>query len=177
MALSQRMEFSIYGKQISIFILFICIWGCFFPVSTLKTYSAAIIRNNFNLWEQFCCSCIYIKTVRNKSQLFKETTWVVKLLHCWSACRWYTDLIFSALPAYTSALLIHFLGNFPSVRLVDQQRKQMEVTFYSRCCIMGSEVGILARKIRLAMTVVMKSWTTHYRLDPTGWASNFHCMD
>ena len=39
------------------------------------------------LWKQFCCSCMYIKTARNKSQLFKEATQVVKLLCCWSACK------------------------------------------------------------------------------------------
>ena len=31
------------------------------------------------LWEQFYCSWMYNKTMRNRSQLFKETTWVVKL--------------------------------------------------------------------------------------------------
>ena len=32
------------------------------------------------LWEQFCCSYIYTKAARKRSQLSKETTWVVKLL-------------------------------------------------------------------------------------------------
>ena len=36
------------------------------------------------LWEQFCYCSMYTKTVRKKSQLFKETTLVVKLLRCWS---------------------------------------------------------------------------------------------
>ena len=36
------------------------------------------------LWEQFCYCCMYTKTVGKKSQLFKETTLVVKLLRCWS---------------------------------------------------------------------------------------------
>ena len=40
--------------------------------------------------------------------------------------QWYADLIFSASLASTSALLIYFLGNFPSVRLVDQQGRQIE---------------------------------------------------
>ena len=31
---------------------------------------------------------------------------------------------------------------------------------------MGSGVGILASKIRLAMTVVVESQITHYNLDP-----------
>ena len=38
-------------------------------------------------------------------------------------------------------------------------------------------VGILAWKIRLAMTVVVESWITHYSLDPMVWPSNFHCLD
>ena len=66
-----------------------------------------------------------------------------------------------------------FLGNIPLVTLMDQWRRQMEVVFYARCCMMGSGVGILARKFRLAMTVVVESWITHYGLQP----SNFHCLD
>ena len=72
---------------------------------------------------------------------------------------------------------MHFLGNFPLVRLVDQRRRQMEVIFYSQCCIMGSGVGILASKIRLAMTVVVESWITYYRLDHMVWPSNLHWLD
>ena len=42
----------------------------------------------------------------------------------------------------------------------------MEVTFHSRCCIMGSVV-VLARTMRLTMAAVVKSRITHYSLDPT----------
>ena len=42
----------------------------------------------------------------------------------------------------------------------------MEVTFYCRCCIVGSGVCILARKISLAMTVMVESCITNSRLDP-----------
>ena len=35
---------------------------------------------------------------------------------------------------------------------VDQRRRQLEMRFYSRCCILRSGVIVLARKIRLAMT-------------------------
>ena len=67
------------------------IWECFFPVSLklilLQLLETTSIRICHVLWEQFCCSCMYIKTARNKSQLFKETTWVVNFLHCWSACK------------------------------------------------------------------------------------------
>ena len=38
----------------------------------------------------------------------------------------------------------------------------MQVTFYSKCCIMGSGVGTLGRKIRLAMTVMVESQIGHY---------------
>ena len=103
-----------------------------------KDYFPATISNDFMqmwhvVWEQFCCSCMYTKTARNKSQLFKETTWVV---------------------------IAYSLGNFLYVRPVDQQRRQLEEMFYSTCCIMGSGVGGLARKIRVAMTVVLESWIT-----------------
>ena len=130
---------------------------------------------------------IYLfQRTERKTLLFKwawiwkhgKFTWIVKLLLCWSACKCnHRDLIFSALSAYTSVLWIDFLGNFPSVRLVDQQRRQIEVIFYSRYCIIRSGVGILAREIRLAMTVVVESWITHYSLDPMVWPSNFHCLD
>ena len=45
------------------------------------------IRKGHVLWKQFCCSCMHIKITRNKSQLSKETTWVAKLLRCWSVCK------------------------------------------------------------------------------------------
>ena len=74
-------------------------------------------------------------------------------------------LHFSALLAHASALLVHCLGNYFSVRPVYQWRRQLKVTFYSRSCVMGSGVVVLARTIRLAMTVVVKSQITHYSLD------------
>ena len=89
------------------------IWECFFLSVSLKLIllqPLGTISICHVLWEQFYCSCLYIKTARNNSQLFKETTWVVKLLRCWSAwVQWYVDLIFSALLTYSSVLLIHFL--------------------------------------------------------------------
>ena len=54
-------------------------------------------------------------------------------------------------------VLVHCLGNFLSVRPVNQLGRQVEVIFYFRCCIIGSGVGSLARKIMLAMTVVAES--------------------
>ena len=90
--------------------------------------------------------------MRNRWQLFKETTVVVKL--------------FCTLLAYTAAHLIYFLCKYLSVRPVDQWIRKMEVTSCSRCCIMGSGVDILAWKINLAMTVVVESWITHCSLDP-----------
>ena len=39
---------------------------------------------------------------------------------------------------------------------------------------MGSGVGLLARKIRLAMTMVMESWIKHYSLDLMVFTSNFY---
>ena len=116
------------------------------------------------LCEQFSCSCMYTNTVRNRLQLFKESTWVVKLLPCWSSCNC-NDMQTYLLKIYI-LLLVHFLGNFLPVKPVDQRRRQMEKTFYSVCCIMGLRAGILARKISLAMTVMMESWITHYSLYP-----------
>ena len=49
----------------------------------LETVSVGVWRV---LCEQFCCSCMFNKTRRNRLQLFKETTWVVgNLLCCWSS--------------------------------------------------------------------------------------------
>ena len=53
-------------------------------------------------------------------------------------------------------LLTRYMGNFLSVRPGKQRQKQSERRFCSRCCIFWSEVGVLARKIVLAMTVVME---------------------
>ena len=78
---------------------------------------------------------------------------------------------------YTSMLLVYCLGNFLLVRPVDQQRRQLEVTFYFRWCIMGSGVGLIARDSRLAMTVVVESWVIHYSLDLMLLTGNFYCLD
>ena len=69
----------------------------------------------------------------------------------------HADLILRDLLAFTSSLLKHCLGNFLLLRLLDLQRKQLEVMFYSRCCIMGSGVGILVWKIWLTLTAVVES--------------------
>ena len=49
--------------------------------------------------------------------------------------------------------LVHSVGNFLSVRPADQQRRQLEKIFKYNSCIMGQGVGLLARTIRLAMTM------------------------
>ena len=87
------------------------------------------------------------------------------------------DLISCHLLVYTSTLSVHCLGNFLSVRPMDQHERQLEVIFYFRRCILWPGVGLLARQIRLAMTVVVKSWITHYSLDPIVLTSNSSCMD
>ena len=99
---------------------------------------------------------MYTKTARNRSQLFKETTWVVKLFHCLCASKC------NNMQTWFCMLCLHFLGNFLLVRPMQQHRRQMQVTFYSKCCIMGSGVGTLGRKIRLAMTVMVESRIRHY---------------
>ena len=92
-------------------------------------------------------------------QLFKETTQVIEFYVIDLPVRTMIGrLDFSALLAHASALLVHCLGNFFSVRPVDQWRRQLKVTFYSRCCVMGS------RTIRLIITVVVKSRITHLKL-------------
>ena len=60
---------------------------------------------------------------------------------------------------------------------VDQQGRSLEVIFYFRCCIMKSGVSFLARKIRLAIIVVVKSSITHISLHPIVLTSNFYCLD
>ena len=100
-------------------------------------------------------------------QLFKETTQVIEFYVIDLPVRTMIGrLDFSALLAHASALLLHCLGNFFLARPVDQRRRQLKMTFYSRCCVMGSGVVVLARTIRLTMTVVVKSRITHDSLDP-----------
>lgn len=49
---------------------------------TEKNLSAAV-KNNFKNKN----NCMYTKTASNKSKLFTETTWVVKLLRNWPTCK------------------------------------------------------------------------------------------
>ena len=86
---------------------------------------------------------------RNRSQLFKETRKTFMSVICLKVQR-YADLIFLAFLRYTSMLLVHCLGDLCILRLVDQQRRQLEVIFYFKCYIMGSGAGLLVREIRLA---------------------------
>ena len=65
-------------------------------------------------------------------------------------------MVFRASLVYTSALTVHCMGNFRLVRQMDQQRRERAVRFYSRWYIMSSGVGVLARKIKLAMKVVVE---------------------
>ena len=111
---------------------------------------------------------------------FNETNWVLKRLHHWSACKRnniLTCLISHALSGYTSAFLAHCLVSFLSVRPADQQRRQLEVILYSML-YSGSAAGLLARKIRSAMTVVVELWITHYQtiysFDLVFLTNNFH---
>ena len=67
----------------------------------------------------------------------------------------YADLIFSASSVYSSALRVHGMANFLSVRPVDR-RRQLGVTFYSKCYIMRSTIGALDRKIRWAMALAVE---------------------
>ena len=79
---------------------------------------------------------------------------------------------------YTSMLLVHCLGNFLSVRPVDQHTATgSDILFYFRHCIMEPGVGLLARRIQLAITVLLKSQITHYSLGPIVLRSDFSCMD
>ena len=59
-------------------VLFLCVLKKLFPLQPLGMISMQI----YVLRGQFCYSCMY-----TKSQLFKETPWVVKLLRCWSVCK------------------------------------------------------------------------------------------
>ena len=73
----------------------------------------------------------------------------------------------------------------PSLEILEQTLKQifwkvktfftkLEVTCYSRYCIMGPGVGTLSRKTRLALAVVVESHTITYIL--WFWPNNFHCL-
>ena len=55
------------------------------------------------------------------------------------------------LSAYISVIVFYCMGIFLSVRPVDQQRKQLAVTSYSKWCYAMSEIDVLARRFRLAL--------------------------
>ena len=64
-------------------------------------------------------------------------------------------MVFRASSVHTSALTVHCIGSFFSVSPVDQRRRQLVVRLYSRLYILRSGVPVLARKIRLAMMIMM----------------------
>ena len=88
--------FEVQTTQMSIFILSESSGVLFKGTFSLWVYLKLILLQPLEttsiwmcqaLWEHFRWSCTYTKTASNKSQLFKETIWVVKLLRCWSACK------------------------------------------------------------------------------------------
>ena len=78
-------------------VLFLCVLKKLFPLQPLGMISMPI----YVLRGQFCYSCMY-----TKSQLFKETPWVVKLLRCWSVCK------SNDMQTLFSALCRHLLPRF-----------------------------------------------------------------
>ena len=123
---------------------------------------------------QFCSNFIWVtKRAKNKSRLFKETTWVMPLkppihhLHVTDSpvipiiCR----LVFHASSMYTSFLAVHCISSFLLVRAVDQKRRQLTVRFYSRWYIIRTGVGVLAKKIKLT-TVKPVLMTTFLKQPP-----------
>ena len=105
-SLRVRINVSWFGKYDSLIIFhdaFIPAWksryqniiqkrknSCFFNRETkfilLMLLEMSSIRMCHVLWQQICYPCIYTKTERNRSLLFKEITQVVKLLRHWSVC-------------------------------------------------------------------------------------------
>ena len=78
--------------------------------------------------------------------------------------QWYINLIFHALSAYTSALLIRCLVSFLSLRPVNQRRRQLR-----------SVAGLLAKK-----SGWLWQWWWNQKLHTIAqslcfWPSNFHC--
>ena len=63
----------------------------FFSYRRNKNIFANTIKSNVNMnvmsYQYNFFSCIYTKGGRKRSQLFKETTWVVKHLRHWSVCK------------------------------------------------------------------------------------------
>ena len=91
--------------------------------------------------EQLFCSCIYTKTERKWSQLFKETTWAVKLSRHWSGCKCTNiQTCFSMHCQHTPLCFWYIALFFFSMRLVDQPRRQQEVIFTSGAVLWDQEV-------------------------------------
>ena len=74
----------------------------------------------------FVVSCMYTKTARHRSQLFKETTWVAKPLRHWSTCKCNDMETCSTWHGFFFLFCFVFL----LVRPVDQRKRQLEVIFY-----------------------------------------------
>ena len=103
---------------------------------------------------------------RNKSQQFKETTWMITTVSHWSTCKcnnkqaWFTCFFGIHLYAYSTFAWAVFV----LVRQMDQQRQQLAVRFYAKWYFVRSGVGILARQIRLAMTRMLEPQTKYHSL-------------
>ena len=98
---------------------------------------------------------------RNELKLFKETTWVTNLAYpnCKSnAMQYYTILLHHIL----LHLQLYSMGSFPLVRQVHHWQRQPAVNLYYRWCIMRSGVGVLARKIKFTMTVMVEPQITYF---------------
>ena len=100
--------------------------------------------------EQLFCSCIYTKTERKWSQLFKETTWAVKLSRHWSGCKCTNiQTCFSMHCQHTPLSFWYIALFFFFNETSGPTKKATGSDFYFRCCIMGSGGGLLARKIKV----------------------------
>ena len=66
-----------------------------------------------------------------------------------SACK--CNCLQTWLSVYTSAVLKYCMGISLSIRPVDQQQRQLAVSFYCRWCYVGSGVVVSARRVGSAM--------------------------
>ena len=88
--------FEVPTTQMTLFILFVITWvwfeGAFSLWASLKLIlllplETILIRMCHISWEQFCCSCMYTKTVRADHSYLKKLLWVTDLPVSAMICR------------------------------------------------------------------------------------------
>ena len=158
-----------------------CTWlHLYFPFG--KFHLGLLHETDFDIRkDRFCWIDIFIMWFKDYQLPYQFVRLLLKVEIC-SSCKCNYNFFFMKIIEYLN-ICIYFLGknycrlDFPyfsrrtppnfyssslSVRPVDQQRRQLAVRFYSRCCYVKSGVSVSARRIGSAMNRLYTKQTKHF---------------